>query len=153
METPITPLSYWRYLRLILRGLLVWGSGSVAGGTLLALTTNSEFRKQFGWQQAAWGAIDAAIALAGWRNVETQYTAAQNEHWDGDPRAEANRLWWILLINGVLDAGYIAGGAWLLRQPDERKQGMGAGIVVQGGFLLLWDFAHALTIGRWLRSK
>jgi hypothetical protein len=153
MHSHLSPLAYWTFLRRFLRGLLTWGSSSIVGGVTLALLVKSDFWKQFGWQQAGWGAVDAALAVAGWQNVEKNYAAARAETWDGDVHQEANRLWWILMVNGVLDALYIAGGAWLMRQPSEKRQGMGAGIIVQGGFLLLWDIANALIVGRWFQQN
>jgi hypothetical protein len=152
MRFSLTPFTYWSFLRRFLRGLLIWGSNSMVAGVTLALLSKSDFWKQFGWQQAGWGAVDTALAVGGWQNVETNYAAARAETWEGDVQKEANRLWWILIVNGVLDALYIAGGAWLLRQPSEKRQGMGAGIIVQGGFLLLWDFINAIRVGRWLRT-
>lgn len=152
MRLHLSPLAYWTFLRHFLRGLLSWGSTSMVGGVTLALLAKSDFWKQFGWQQAGWGAVDAALAVAGWQNVENNYAAARAETWEGDVHKEANRLWWILIVNGVLDAFYIAGGAWLLRHPAEKRQGMGAGIIIQGGFLLVWDFANALKIGKGFRD-
>lgn len=151
MQSHLTPLTYWSFLRRFLRTLFAWGGISMGVGVVLGLFAKSDFWKQFGWQQAGWGAVDATLALGGWQNVETNHAAARTERWEGDVRREANRLWWILVVNGVLDALYIAGGAWLLRHPSEKRQGMGAGILIQGGFLLLWDFANALILGRHLQ--
>jgi hypothetical protein len=150
MQKPLTPLAYWQFLRQFLRGWLTWSGGSIVIGTLIGLMGKSAFAKQFGWQQTAWGLIGVVLALAGSGNVEKNYHAARAETWDGDAPREAKRVWWILVINAVLDAGYIAGGAWLLRQPAEARRGMGAGIILQGSFLVLWDFANAIRVGRML---
>lgn len=152
MRFSVTPLSYWTFLRGFLRGLLTWGGTGIVGGILLGLLARSDFWKQFGWQQAGWGAVDAALALGGWQQVETNLAAARAEAWQGDVHKEANRLWWILIVNGILDGFYVAGGAWLMRHPSEKRQGMGAGIMVQGGFLLLWDMVNAVRVGQWLRE-
>jgi hypothetical protein len=54
------------------------------------------------------------------------------------------------LVNAGLDVLYVAGGTALaLRrgQNDPYWRGVGQGIVLQGGFLLLFDLWHGLRAG------
>lgn len=61
---------------------------------------------------------------------------------------DMNNLDKFLLLNAGLDIGYIATGAWLwdrgLRKGSERLEGYGRSLIIQGGFLLLFDAAFYL---------
>ena len=108
-----------------------WATGSVAAGALLS---GSPRTRGFGRQTAAWGAVDGAIAWFGAHKRRSKGPA--------DPR----RLRRVLLVNAGLDVGYLAAGAWLVR--DGRWRGDGAAVLVQGGFLLLLDTIAARRLGQ-----
>ena len=108
-----------------------WAAGSVALGALLSASPRT---RGFGRQTAAWGAVDGAIAWFGARKRRSKGPA--------DPR----RLRRVLLVNAGLDVGYLAAGAWLVR--DGRWRGDGAAVLVQGGFLLLLDTIAARRLGQ-----
>lgn len=108
------------------RVLGAWAAASVALGGALALRPAT---RGFGRQTAAWGAVDGAIAWAGARKRRASGPT--------DPR----RLRTVLLVNAGLDVGYLAAGAWLVR--DGRWRGDGAAVLVQGAFLLALDSAAA----------
>jgi hypothetical protein len=107
-----------------------WAAGSVAAGALLSVPPQT---RGFGRQTLAWGAIDGAIARVGARRRAARGAT--------DP----DRLRRVLLVNAGLDVGYLAAGAWLVR--DGRWRGDGAAVLVQGAFLLVLDgtAARALT--------
>ena len=140
--------SFYAFQTLVSRVLLGWGSACVALG-LAALPNRDPFTRQFGVQSLAWGAINAAIALVGLRDVR------QKQALRTDAIAQARRFRLVVLLNGLLDVGYLAAGFTLLRRANGRPEraGMGFGIIVQGGFLLLFDLALALLSGRWTRSR
>ena len=106
-----------------------WAAGSVAAGALLSVPRAT---RGFGRQTLAWGAIDGAIAGVGARR-----RAAKGPT---DPA----RLRRVLLVNAGLDVGYLAAGAWLVR--DGRWRGDGAAVLVQGAFLLLLDSVTARAL-------
>lgn len=108
------------------RVLGTWGAGSVLVGGLLALSPR---RRAFGRQTAAWGAVDLAIAAFGARR--------RAQSGPTDPA----RLRKVLLGNAVLDVGYLATGAWAVR--DGRWRDDGQAVLVQGAFLLLLDTVAA----------
>ena len=108
------------------RVLGAWAAASVAVGAALSARPAT---RGFGRQTAAWGAVDGAIAWVGARKRRTSGPT--------DPR----RLRRVLLVNAGLDVGYLAAGAWLVR--DGRWRGDGAAVLVQGGFLLLLDTTAA----------
>ncbi len=127
--------------------LLVWSALSVLVGALLQWP-QAPFWRAFGQQAIGWGAIDAAIALFGRRGLDKKlargYDAAEQAK---DVRMLRRVLW----ANAGLDVLYIAGGLNLMRtrgRADARYRGYGAGIVVQGAFLLIFDLVHAMIAGR-----
>jgi esterase/lipase len=124
--------------------LLAWATLSVAVGLPL-LALGDAFWRGFGLQALAWGAIDGLIGYAGRRHarrIDVGPAAA------ADRRAEARFVRRLLWANAGLDVLYVAGGAllWAGAGSDAWLAGTGAGIVVQGLFLLVFDLAHA----RWV---
>ena len=119
--------------------LLGWAVLNIATGTAGHLTTRGE--AQAFWQaNAAWNGVNLAIAGFG---LYGQLTAAP-ETWDlARSLAEGQKLEKLLLLNMGLDVGYVAFGGLLvergLRQDSERLRGWGKSLLVQGGFLLLFD--------------
>ena len=80
---------------------------------------------------------------------DSGYTAEEQSK---DTRMLRRVLW----VNTGLDVLYIAGGLKLMRtrgRTDERSKGHGAGIVVQGAFLFIFDLIHAVLVGRLLRRE
>lgn len=106
-----------------------WAAGSVATGALLSVPRST---RGFGRQTLAWGAVDGAIAAVGRRRHAARGPT--------DP----TRLRRVLLVNAVLDVGYLAAGAWLVR--DGRWRGDGAAVLVQGAFLLALDGTAARAL-------
>ena len=106
------------------RVLGTWAAASVVVGA-------ATYRRSpgFGRQTAAWGAIDGAIAYVGSRRRG---------------RTTPQRLRRVLLVNAGLDVGYLAAGAWLVR--DGRWRDDGLAVLVQGGFLLALDSLAALAL-------
>ncbi|CAN5151436.1 hypothetical protein BH24ACT10_BH24ACT10_17220 [soil metagenome] len=103
-----------------------WAAASVAVGVVLAARPVT---RGFGRQTLTWGAVDGVIALVGARRRARRGPT--------DPA----RLRRVLLVNAGLDVGYLAAGAWLVR--DGRWRGDGQAVVVQGAFLLLLDATAA----------
>lgn len=137
---------YYDFQKLVGQTLLTWGGINAVLGMAAQLFPNP-FIKQFGLQALVWGAIDAVIGLFGLRDARRK----QAERAAIKPQARRFRV--IVLVNALLDVGYISGGMFALRRANARgdRAGMGVGIIVQGAFLLLFDTALALLSGRWTR--
>lgn len=116
--------------RQLLATLGAWSAGSVLGGGALWRMGKTPAGRDFGRQTLAWGAVDALIAGFG----------------ASRPAPDPDRLRKVLLINCVADVGYMALGAYALRQ--QRWRADGAAILVQGAFLLALDshFAYHLDM-------
>lgn len=128
--------------------LSAWGLASFIAG-LVWLPNREAWRAGFGTQFAAWGLIDAFIALLGQRAAARNHSRWQRGEIDKQEQqrqaAQFERLLW---LNAGLDICYVLGGKWLVsRQPqDARRQGMGWGIMVQGGVLFIWDVILGILV-------
>lgn len=109
-----------------------WAALSMGVGAVQLFSSNP-FTRAFGMQQLAWGAIDGGIAWYGHRQLHQVDLKLRS------PEEERKRFRKILLVNTLLDVGYLSLGWYLMRHPNTRWHGHGAGIVAQGGFLLLFD--------------
>lgn len=146
----------------------MWATGSVAAGTGLSLVgrmTHQPWLTGFANQQVGWGAIDGAIAAFGAWKQRGQGPAglAMVDHSDRpDAKAmeQAARLHKLLRVNTALDVLYVAGGVATIaasgtlarRFGRDRGEviGSGAGVIVQGGFLLVLDAFFARRVGRFI---
>lgn len=91
-----------------------------------------------------WNLVNLGIAgagLLGSRKANPNETLAQAVR-------QHERMKQILLFNTGLDVAYVAGGAYLLERgrnrPDDRARltGFGKSIIVQGGFLFVFDLVN-----------
>lgn len=139
----------WDYQDVLSRRLLLWSALSIIVGALLVAFGASAWWRGFGVQALAWGAIDAAIALGGQLSARKRRAAGP-----GGPAAfarEARNLRRILWINTGLDVLYLAGGTALvytLGAQNAFAAGSGWGVIVQGGFLFIFDLLHAIAVPR-----
>ena len=126
--------------------LMLWsGASLLVGGVLLGVMRarghRSALLEHFGIQTMAWGAIELALALTGFRRVELRDLAG------------ATRLDRFLWLNIGLDVGYVMVGMTLLLigWRMARRMGLvGAGmaVIVQGSALALLDLVLANQISR-----
>ncbi|MDF1523362.1 MAG: hypothetical protein P1P87_11185 [Trueperaceae bacterium] len=110
---PAAVLDPWVAGAQIGRQLGAWAALSVATRAALLLASDDAAARAFGVQCLVWGAIDGAIVLAGGLGLR---------------RARARGA---------------VGVALLLAWRTEAGGGHGCGVVVQGGFLLVFDAVHA----------
>ena len=92
----------WKFESDLTNRLLVWSILSILSGLYLWFATN-EFGQGFGIQAAAWGVVDAAIAVVGARSAARRSSTA-------DPKKEALFIRKVLWINVGLDILYVIGG-------------------------------------------
>jgi hypothetical protein len=141
--------AFFGFQRRALSILLGWGVASTVLGALGSLRSRGAAR-QFWLQTLGWGAIDALIALFGIRGAR-----GKQQQVGVDTVREARRFRTIVAANALLDVGYVAGGAYLVRQPGQRpeRRGMGYGIIVQGMFLLVFDSVLWALVQRQIQGK
>jgi hypothetical protein len=120
-----------------------WAATSMASGAMLWATAGKDdYTRAVGIQTLAWGAVDGAIAgFGGFNTYQQNGVDKPATHW----QAEEKKMRRIFLINAGLDVLYIATGAALVGfGKTDFVRGTGAGIALQGGFLLAFDAAFGL---------
>ena len=139
-------MTIWKLQGRISHQLLVWSALSITAGVLLLFAI--PFWRGVGVQALVWGVIDAAIAGSGLLALRRKL-----KRLDADlPEVmlkETHNLRRLLLINAGLDVLYIVAGVVVLYTfATDFARGNGVGIIVQGGFLLLFDTFYAYRTGR-----
>ncbi len=135
----------WPLQSRISRHLLVWSALSILGGALL-LFFGVPFWRGVGLQGLVWGLIDAGIALFGLYSVRRKKSSPEANTPDA-LRREGKNLRRLLLVNAGLDVLYVLAGITVLLTFDTPfAHGNGVGILVQGGFLLLFDSFYAMRV-------
>lgn len=120
-----------------LRNLATWGGANVISGAGIWLSSTKE-NKAFYGMNAAWGAINLAIAGVSYRQLNKAPNTDELKH--------NIKLQKILLINTGLDVLYIGAGAWMLNQGRQQENlqwiGGGQSIIIQGLFLAGFDLYY-----------
>ena len=148
-----TSLVESRYLRLLLR----WGSASVLAGSFALFwawgqeTSWAKFTGVVAMHAIIWGGIDALLA---WRGLKKHHALAQLD----DAHAQQTHMAGVvasLRFNEKLDWLYVAVGnalaIWALAAAGDARAslaGHAAGMLSQGGFLLLFDLAYLQALQR-----
>ncbi len=122
-------------------GMLVLGGWAVSnlfiGG--IGMTQTSGTTKYFHQMNAAWNTVNLAIAGFGYYGLRNQSTGIGLS----ETITEFHNFEKILLFNAGLDVGYMAIGAFLwergLRKDSTRMVGYGQSMILQGGFLFVFD--------------
>ena len=129
-----------RYSKNAMIGLAGWSVANLVGSGIATNTRNKEMRA-FHQMNVMWGGINLAIAGLG-------YWGAGREKID-NPTMESvqkhqRKIENTYLINAGLDVVYVGSGLLMNKTSDNQKnpekfKGYGNSIMVQGGFLLLYD--------------
>jgi len=125
-----------------------WAVANIATGLIAMGQTNGE-AKYFHQMNAIWNVVNLGIATAGYLGSRKLNGASWNM--PGSIK-EQNKIEKIYLVNGALDVAYILGGLYAREygknqtgKEQDRWKGYGSSIILQGGFLLLYDAVN-LTI-------
>ncbi len=123
--------------------LFIWGLCSSLNGIILLFFDNS-FITAIGFQFIIWGLIDCLIAIFPLiiRKIRNQ-SYIQN----------LPKLRKILGINSILDLLYVLVGIFLFLGIFDINKGHGIGVIVQGGFLLIFDFYYYLVIVKLINKE
>jgi hypothetical protein len=141
----VEPHAVWAFAGRIGGRLLVWSGASIAAAAAFVAfshPTSDALAIQF----AVWGAIDAAIALLGERDRRRRLTAGEGMDAAATARFRA-RLARVLWLAALSDVGYVAIGIAIFAfVPTPTGVGHALGVLIQGGFLLVFDVWHARRI-------
>lgn len=119
--------------------LLGWAALNITAGTTGHFTTRGDTQAFF-QANAAWNVVNLAIAGISLHGL----FSTQPETWDMAMRlSEGQKMQKVLLFNAGLDVGYVMLGGLLLerglRTDSSLLRGWGRSLLLQGGFLLLFD--------------
>ena len=124
--------------------LLGWSVSNMAVGTV-GRSRNEGTRRYFHEMNAAWNAVNFGIGAAG------MVGALRDEPGDrsaGESLRRSHNREKLFLVNLGLNVAYVATGFGLTergkRRDDDRLEGYGASMMVQGGFLVAFDAAMYL---------
>ena len=129
-----------RYTKNAMVALAGWSVVNIVGSGFATNTRNKEMR-YFHQMNVMWGGINLALSGLG-------YFGASREKIDNPVLADVlkhqNRIEKTYLINLGLDVAYVGAGLLMNKTSDNQKnpakfEGYGNSIMVQGGFLLLYD--------------
>lgn len=138
----------WQFNTIVSRRLLLWAGINIAAGVWLQQQRN-KFWRGVAMQSISWGAINAGIAVIGGAVTQSRQQQLTDPHAKEIVEREHRNLYRLLWINAGLDVGYVLGGLILALTRGSKNRlmrGNGWGIVIQGGFLLLFDAVHALIM-------
>ncbi len=110
-----------------------WSVLSVGMGTAQLFSSNAQIRG-FGIQNLSWGLIDGLIAGYATHDLNKKLQSGRLNLVE-----ERETFRKVLLVNGLLDLLYVGTGAALMKYGNTQWQGHGAGIMLQGSFLFLFD--------------
>lgn len=132
-----------------------WAVTNIATGAIMSSQRQGS-DKYFHRMNAYWNVVNLGIAGLGYLSAAREQPEMLGLFGSSDAHFGFQR---ILLLNAGLDVGYIMGGLYLnersrrfsLEDPEKeaRLKGFGKSIMLQGGFLLLFDVAnHFISAGR-----
>ena len=135
-------MAFFDFQRKLSRRLLTWATFSIATSVAMLLDSHKPIRDT-GSQFLVWGLIDGAIAVLGQRSADKKEKRSLNS---AEINKESRKLHRLLWINTLLDTLYIAGGFYLLEKDNAKHKGHGYGIILQGLFLFVFDWFHAVRV-------
>jgi len=133
-----------------------WAGANIIQGTISASNTNGSehFLHQM---NAYWNTVNLAIAGVGLLGIRKQLK--QPHSLNSNLRAQ-HKIEKILLFNTGLDLAYIATGFYLkergTRLNNDRNKGYGNSLLLQGGFLLIFDliqYGQHRRNTKWLEER
>ncbi|MBO9729463.1 MAG: hypothetical protein J7623_12575 [Chitinophaga sp.] len=125
-----------------------WSVANIATG-LVAMGQTSGEAKYFHQMNAIWNVVNLGIATAGYFGNRKLHPGSYNMQGSIKEQYKIEKIY---LVNGALDVAYILGGLYAREygknqsgKEQDRWKGYGSSIILQGGFLLLYDVVN-LTI-------
>jgi hypothetical protein len=129
-----------RYSKNAMIGLAGWSVANIVGSGIATDTRNKEMR-YFHQMNVMWGGINLAIAGLGYLGANRE--KINNPSYESVSKHQ-RRIEKTYLINAGLDVLYVGSGLLMNKTSDNQKnpekfKGYGNSLMVQGGFLLLYD--------------
>ena len=124
------------------QGMIVlgtWATINLISSPLFSMRETA-VKKHFHQMNGYWNAVNLLIATGGYVMTQEFLHPELSE-----VLLEQSKMEKILLFNAALDIGYMVGGAYLIERAKndlkraEQLKGFGQSIILQGGFLFLFD--------------
>lgn len=141
----------WQFQQTLTRRLSIGAGISILLGLGMFLF-RTPLWNGIAFQFIAWGLIDLLIAWGGAAGTRKRRARLTEEQAAAAAPQEARNLARILWINTGLDVLYMLGGVLVAIFPGASNPlwlGTGIGIFLQGAFLLIFDWVHALQARRY----
>lgn len=132
-----------------MQALGYWSIGNIATGLFFRSQTDGQ-TKAFHTMNAGWNLVNLGIATAGYIGLKKQRPSRFDLQ---ETIREQYNMQKVLLFNAGLDLGYMVGGLYLRERaavadnPDQLR-GWGNSILLQGGFLFVYDGVMAYLHSR-----
>lgn len=141
----------WRTNKTAMTVLGGWAAGNmITSGILMEQHRGSE--RAFHQMNIGWNVVNLGIAGLGyWHSVRQ---LARPPGHPGAMLRQQQKIRQSLLFNAGLDLAYVTAGAWMIdrgrrpQQPDARLEGFGKSLLLQGGFLFVFDLTFFLIHDR-----
>ena len=123
--------------------LTSWAGANIVGGTAAYFATQNKEWKYFQEMNVFWNTVNLGIGIAGLASAPKNKPTASWGLSQSQRAQQKNEL--VFGLNTGLDALYVGGGLAmrLLAKPNgpayERLRGYGTSLLVQGGFLFVFD--------------
>ena len=140
LESDMRDSDIWEFSTEVSERLLAWNTFNIITGVILG--RRGGFLRGFASQNIGWGIINSAIAIIGQR-FNSKRMAEIDDPSDATVQAvESRNLRLILAVNGLLDIFYIFAGRRVVHRTKlfSMRRGIGAGVMVQGVLLFLFDW-------------
>ena len=127
-----------------------WAGANIIGSAIGYGLTNSNEEKEFYLMNGSWGIINLGIALPGLLTKTKPTTSIY------DLQKNQTKIEKLFLANAILDVAYISGGFYLKEyaknqtdiKKEERFNGFGNSIILQGAGLMVFDMAMTVLNNR-----
>ncbi len=149
----------WERNKLVENNMYVlgaWASANIIQGTISTSNTNGS-EHYLHQMNAYWNTINLAIAGIGLLGIRKQY---KQQHTLTTNLRIQHKIEKMLLLNTGLDLAYIATGFYLkergARLNNELNKGYGNSLLLQGGFLLIFDliqYGQHRKNTKWLEQR
>lgn len=139
----------------LMLGLGSWSVANIGVSSVGWATTENE-AKYFHQMNVMWSGVNLALALPGYFKARK---TDPNSFSFADTWKEQNRTEKVFLFNTALDVFYMTGGFYLKQRAlldvenYQRYRGWGNSLIMQGGFLLVFDLAAVLLHSKHRKQK
>lgn len=137
----------WRTNKTAMTVLGGWATSNIAvSGVLLGQHQGAE--RAFHQMNVGWNLVNLSIAGLGYWHSSRQLRRPPGS--PGEILRQQQKIRQSLLFNAGLDLAYVTAGAWMMdrgvhaNRPDARLEGFGKSLLLQGGFLFLFDLSFFL---------